>query len=73
MNINLDKEGLVALVSGMNPTYDQIDRLQKRKLGDYTGGFADKWTWDRFSLKELSEQDLYNLYLQLKFKSIINI
>ena len=73
MIINLDKAGLVSLVSGMEPTYEQMGRLIKRKLGDYEGGFADNWRWDRFNLENLSEQDLYNLYLQLKFKSIINL
>lgn len=73
MNVNLDKAGLVALVYGMIPTREQMDRLQKRKLGEFIGGFANIWNWDRFSLESLSEQELYNLYLQLKFKNVVNI
>ena len=49
------------------PPYEVLEELQKRKLGYYTGGFYDRWTWDLYNTKE-SDQKLFELYLKLKNK-----
>lgn len=49
------------------PPYEMLEELQKRKLGYYTGGFHDRWTWDLYNTKE-SDQKLFELYLRLKNK-----
>jgi hypothetical protein len=36
--------------------------IQTRHLGSYCGGFVDKWNWNEFEVKKLSEEDLIQLY-----------
>lgn len=68
MIYNLDRTDIKNLLRGISfPPYEVLEELQKRKLGYYTGGFYDRWTWDLSNTKE-SDQDLFELYLRLKKK-----
>ena len=56
MDINLSKDDLISLVKGTCPNYDVMDSMIERKLGYYTGGFRDDWTWS--GLGKLTEEEL---------------
>lgn len=46
MIYNLDRTDIKNLLRGISfPPYEVLEELQKRKLGYYTGGFYDRWTW----------------------------
>ena len=68
MNINLSKEDLVNLVMGTSPySYELTTYLEKQLgLGNYTGGFVDKWTWSEHALRQLTEEQLYAVYQKVK-------
>ena len=66
MTINLDIDDLIALVVGKEPRYEAMVDLERRGLGNYAGGFLDRWTWNRYALQKLEEGDLYGLHLFLK-------
>lgn len=66
MKVNLNKEDLISLVKGEVPYYDIFDNELVDKSGKYIGGFHDKWEWDDYALKKLSEEELYKLYLICK-------
>ncbi len=66
MNVELDKGDLMNLVISQCPSYELMDEEPIRKLGWYTGGFTDKWDWNRAKLKELTEEQLNDLYMRLK-------
>lgn len=60
MDVDLTKEDLINLVKGTCPNYNVMDSMIERKLGHYTGGFRDDWTWDR--LGHLTEEELIEVY-----------
>ena len=64
--VTLDKDDLVALVSGMSPSYSIMNFLQFYKLGYYTGGHCDEWTWSNVVLSKLNAMQLYRIYMILK-------
>ena len=66
MIIELDKKDLAALVSGTLPPYEMMWELSRQQLGDYTGGFSDKWDWKKYRLEMLTEEQLYDIYLRIK-------
>jgi hypothetical protein len=65
MKVELDKEDLVNLVSGISPSYIQIIKPEFKKLGEYNGSY-DRWSWYDYALQELSEKELYSLYTRCK-------
>lgn len=62
MLVELDKTDLVRLVKGYEPDYSQTDE----RYGTYCGGFNDYWTWDIGKLHDISEEDLWDFYQNLK-------
>lgn len=62
MTVELDKNTLVSLVKGSCPNYNIFDNPLVKKSGRYTGGFHDKWDWDRVVLENLTEEKLWELY-----------
>jgi len=62
MNIDLNKKDLINLVKGTSPYYDEMEHPLVQANGSYTGGFVDKWSWNRYDLEELSKKDLWRLY-----------
>ena len=60
MKVELDKKDLIALVSGTSPYYDAFEIPLVKQNGYFIGGHVDKWSWN--SLKELTEEQLWELY-----------
>lgn len=65
MQVELDKVDLVNLVSSIGPYYSLFHNPLVSKFGEWQGG-QDRWAWNKYMLKELSEEDLYYLYLLCK-------
>ena len=63
--IDLDKEDLIALVKGFDPTYEQMEHPLCKKNGTFSGSYG-RWDWNYDAFKDSSEQELYNFYLYLK-------
>lgn len=66
MEINLDKQDLIALVKGQTPNYSVMDDPEIKRNGRYTGGFHDKWDWESYNLEKESEDTLYSIYNKCK-------
>ena len=70
MKVDLSKGELVSLIAGSwPPGYKWIGIIQERGLGHFTGGFDHKWTWDARRLNAMTEQQLWELHLELKAAS----
>lgn len=66
MVVELDKGDIISLVMGVTPYYSVFEHPRVKSNGSYTGGFVDKWGWDKTSLQTLSENELYELYIICK-------
>ena len=68
MVVNLDRKDIVILLMGITcPAYEYIDKLIKMGLGQFYGGMGERWEWKRNLYHcEYSDEELYNLYLELK-------
>lgn len=67
MRVELDKNDLVSLVMGKSPYYTAMDNELIKQHGSYTGGHVERWDWDGTSLKTLTEEQLYGIYLVCKY------
>jgi hypothetical protein len=66
--IDLELEDAVDIVAGRSPpSYGAISELSRLGLGRYTGGFSDKWEWDRAGLRRLGIDGLLKLRIQLRY------
>jgi len=61
MIVELDREDLVSLVRGMEPSYDIFEDPLVKRCGSWTGGFVEKWDWNS-ELDRISETYLFALY-----------
>lgn len=66
MKVDLDKNDLIAMVMGKDPGYTFLDEELVKRGGYFTGGFSDRWTWEKHKLELLSEEELVELYKMLK-------
>lgn len=69
ITVELNQKDLISLIRGTNPKYEEIDKFIKLGLGNYTGGFIDRWEWNYSYCSawyNFSEEELYNIYLSLK-------
>lgn len=66
MEITVNKQDLVALVKGREPSYALIEWATHTGLGHYTGGMADRWDYTHGFAEKFNEQELYQIYLRLK-------
>lgn len=64
MKVELDKTGMVHLVSGTYPSHDMQEALQNRNLGYREN---DVWHWDSEELRKLDNPQLYTLYKELRY------
>lgn len=63
----LDKEDLIRLICGCcPPSYEVMEVFEKQGIGSYTGGFADRWDWNRRALEKKSKEQLWDYYQQIK-------
>jgi len=64
MKRELDREDLINLVNGTSPSYGAMGNKLIDRCGKYwdVGG----WKWNEYELKELTDSELYNIYLTCK-------
>lgn len=65
MTVNLEKQDLINLLNGTEPSYDSFDKIPN-KLFSYSGGFTERFTWIKPELNKLSETELFELYNKIK-------
>lgn len=53
--INVKVSTLRKLVSGLSPTYGQMEHPTVKKFGRYVGGFYDHWQWNSFDKATVGE------------------
>jgi hypothetical protein len=71
MKVELSKDDLVTLVMGFNLYNDLINKYSRLEYGHWTGGHADVWTWHKWALERLDEEELYNIYKECRESRII--
>ncbi len=66
MILDLNKNEIICLIKGTSISYAQMDIPKIKWCGNYRGGFHDDWQWDVSKLKELTEEQLMDLYKIIK-------
>lgn len=66
MIVELSKDDLITLVKGLECPNKMMSKYSKLEIGSYTGGFVDRWDWDKYGLKKLNEEELYNVFQECK-------
>lgn len=76
MRKELEKTDIINMIRGLDFTrYDDdadgetvVYILEDHGFGDYSGGFSDDWSWDKYSSvwDKYSERELSRLYSMLK-------
>ena len=60
MKVDLDREDLINLVSGVSPSYELMDNPKIRELGNFMGSYG-RWEWNS-EIEDLSEKELFEIY-----------
>jgi len=63
MKVELDHNGLVTLVRGCIPSYDQMEHWSVTGRGHFTDN--NGWFWNTEILSKLSDNELYDVYVFL--------
>ena len=63
MKVDLTKKDLISLIKGTNPHYNVMDNNLVKLCGRYIGGFRDEWKWNCSFNDDLTEDQLWNLYV----------
>jgi hypothetical protein len=66
MTVELNKDDLVTLVMGFNLYNDLINKYSGLEYGHWTCNFVDEWTWHKWALERLDEEELYNIFQECK-------
>lgn len=66
--IIVDKQMLIDAIRGREPSYEQMEHPLCKTAGNYSGGFSDRWSWNKYELVKLTEEQLFNLYAYLRSK-----
>lgn len=51
LNVCLERKDVINLIRSTQPPYEDMKMLENLKLGFYSGGFNDKWTWETSTSK----------------------
>lgn len=62
--INVDRQDLINLIKGSDPTFEQMNIPVIASNGWFSGSYS-RWSWTG-NFKELDDQGLYELYITLK-------
>ena len=62
----LSKKDLLNLVMGTTPNNDITDYLSNNNYGNYCGCVTNEWVWEYPFLRDLNEEELWELYLMCK-------
>lgn len=60
----LCKYDIALLVNGTFPKFDKMIEFEDSGLGHWTGGFCDVWNWNLDALLCLSDEVLWDMYLE---------
>jgi len=63
MKVELTRKDLISLVRGKSPYYSVMNDPTVQRCGTYTGGFSDTWTWNSTFDDDLTEKQLWDLYV----------
>lgn len=68
MLVELDRKDITLLLKGIKcPAYEFIGKLTRMGLGRFYGGMGEHWEWNSYIYNsEYSDEELYELYLELK-------
>lgn len=72
MQVTLDKQDLIALVSGSSPKYSVFNHPVIKQAGSYHDGTTQSWVWNKEYLDCISEQELWELCLLCKNSDFSN-
>ena len=62
LNVRLERKDVINLIRSTYPPYEDIEMLENLKLGFYSGGFNDKWTWETSTSKGRDNYDINKLF-----------
>ena len=62
----MNKELLRDAIKGTTPSYSTMDHPLIKPVGDYRGGFSDRWHWNNSVLITKTEQELIEIYTIIK-------
>lgn len=62
LNVRLERKDVINLIRSTYPPYEDIEMLENLKLGFYSGGFNDKWTWETSTSKGWDNYDINKLF-----------
>lgn len=69
ITVELKRKDIIRLLRGVScPSYTLINKLTKLGLGNFVGGFCERWDWiDSYTMNDLNIPtiELYDLYIQL--------
>ena len=65
MVVDLDKKGLIALVKGNDPSYEQMEHPMCKANGMYSGSYG-RWDWNYGAFEKSTEEELWSFYLYLR-------
>lgn len=68
--VGLEREDIINMIRGTSPSYKMMSDPLVNKLGDYTGGFHDRWDWGRYFPLAISNEKLLELYYRIKEDSL---
>lgn len=68
ITVDLEKDDLVCLVKGISPTYKQMNNSLVSSNGVFNGSYGT-WEWNMDAFSKNTEQEVYELYLELRNKS----
>ena len=72
LTINLDKFDLVDFVKSKQPSsYQNLEIAMQKNFGELKGFPNEKWYWNEPKLNDMTEHELYKLYLNLKLKGSV--
>lgn len=66
MIVDLDRTDICNMLAGVEPSYEQMGRIEKLGLGYYVGGFSDQWHWNETSFEDFSDEELLEIYKSIK-------
>jgi hypothetical protein len=73
LTLDLDKFDLIDLVKSKPPSsYQSAEDAMRKGWGELKGFPNEKWYWNGPKLNDMTEQELYKLYLNLKLKGSVD-
>jgi hypothetical protein len=66
MIVDLEREDLINLVKGTSPSYAVMEDKLVSLCGRYTGGHSDTWAWKFAFFVDITDKELWDMYLMCK-------